>query len=431
MKIYTLILKNLTGTLMLVLLFGYSLVSAQSDSFMRDTISMEPNRTHDVFYSLNTGGKYQQARENWDIQFSTKVMDVAIRTNGAQGVKLYIYPFSDTTGWNTIDTNGLHLYTSLHNSDKQWETGAFNVTSTGSELDYGWGVYNIFTHKIVGDSLFIITFASGPAKKLWIIEKNAPQNKYTFKFANLDGSDETLVTFSANDYDSKDFVGYSFANKQFIDREPDSDKWDLLFTKYMTFYNNEMWYPVTGVLSNYDVEIASYQLCDTSSVIFSPSMLDSANISVIGNNWFKLVGGMPPTYEIFDSLVYFVSDQESSIWKLIFEYYNSSEGKIGFRKMVVEDHSAITEIQGTTFGKLAISPNPVQSVAHCIFNADQKGEASLSIIDLAGKIVYQRSVFYENGLNTSTLELSSLPQGVYIVVLRSGNYVLQNKLIKN
>jgi len=401
-------------------------VVGQENVYQHDTISMEPGRTHDVFYSLKTGNAYQQIRSDWDIQFSTQVYDVTVRTNGAQGVVLYTYPNSDISGWSSIDTTGLSTWPALNDSDK--EMGAFNQNSFG-DFDYGWGVYNMVTHIITGDSLYVIGLPSGSFLKLWIVQKNPVTNVYTFKFANLDGSDENEVVLNCNDYPTKNFVGYNFTTKQFVDREPASAEWDLLFTKYMTFYQNVMWYPVTGLLQNYNVEVASYTLIDTTFTDFTIDALDSTTISTIGNNWVALLGGMPPAYEIVDSLVYFVSDQESSIWKLVFEYYKSSEGKIGFRKMLVEDHSAISELPGFSGGKVALSPNPATSSTQLLFTADKQGMAEISIITLTGQIVYNRNISYVSGLNTSTFDVSNLPGGVYLVTLRADNVLLQNKLI--
>ncbi len=407
-------------------------VFGQIGVYKRDTISMEAGRVNDVFYSLKTGSKIQQMRSDWDVQFSTHKYDVTIRTNGSQGVALYAYPNSGLAGWNSIDTTGLFMWPVLYNSDKDWEMGAFNANGTGSELDYGWGVYNMISHNIVGDSLFVIQIPVSSSEftflKLWIVDKNPTINKYTFKFANLDGTNENEVVLSCNDYETKNFVGYDFKTKAFVDREPASADWDLQFTKYMTFYENIMWYPVTGLLQNYNVEAASYPLVDTTFMDFTIEALDSTNISTIGNYWNNFNG---TSYTINDSLVYFVSDQESSIWKLVFEYYTpSSIGKIGFRKMLLEDHANITEAGGVSNGKVAISPNPATSSTQLLFTANKPGMAQVSVINLTGQTVYTQNISYVSGLNTSNLDVSNLPQGIYIVSVRAGNALLQNKLIK-
>jgi hypothetical protein len=128
--------------------------------------------------------------------------------------------------------------------------------------------------------------------------------------------------------------------------------------------------------------------------------------------------------------VYFVSDQESSIWKLVFEYYVSGEGKIGFRKMLLEDHAGISEAPGVSTGNIAISPNPATSSTQLLFTADMRGEAEVRLINLTGQTVYRKNISYVSGLNTEIINVDDLPSGVYVVSLKAGNTLLQNKLIK-
>jgi len=163
---------------------------------------------------------------------------------------------------------------------------------------------------------------------------------------------------------------------------------------------------------------------------FSISALDSFNISTIGNHWYSLQGGMPPTYKIEDSLVYFVSDQESSIWKLVFDYYESNLGEIGFKKLLIEDHTSISEIQNVNSGNLAIHPNPVSdNFINLMFDADEAGEATLSIFNLTGSKMTGEKIAYQSGLNSQRVDISNLPAGAYIVMMQSGNVTLKNKLI--
>jgi len=149
---------------------------------IHDTISMNPGRTHDVYYSLKDGQAAQEIRDNWDIGFSTRKMDVTIRTNGANGIKLYTYPNSDISGWETMDTTGLSSWPEMYNDDTDWENGAFNRKAS-SHPDYGWGIYSDVTHNITGDSLYFIELPDGKVKRLWIVQKNAILNQYTFKYA--------------------------------------------------------------------------------------------------------------------------------------------------------------------------------------------------------------------------------------------------------
>jgi hypothetical protein len=139
---------------------------------------------------------------------------------------------------------------------------------------------------------------------------------------------------------------------------------------------------------------------------------------------------MPPTYVLVDSLVYFVSDQESSIWKVVFEYYESNLGEIGFKKMLLEDHASISELDGVTTGNIAIQPNPVKDVAQLLFNADENGTASISVFSMTGAKVFEQGINYSRGLNNHQVNVSGLPEGVYVVMLKAGDTILKNKMVK-
>lgn len=413
-----------------ILFYLIGAVIAQDNQAVRDTISMEPGRTHDVYYSLKSGEAASVVRSNWDIGFSTRVMDVAIRTNGANGVRLFTYPKADISAWNDLDTTGLSTWPEMYNDDTNWENGAFNINAAGGDLDYGWGVYNTITHHIAGDSLFVLQTPDGEFKKVWIVEKNPILNNYTFKYADLDGENEIEKVVELNQWSGKNFIGYSFETNDFVDREPMSDGWDLVFTKYITFYGGVAWYPITGILQNFNVQVASYPEVDTSFVDYTIQELDSFNISTIGNNWYELQGGMPPTYVVSDSLVYFLSDKESSIWKVVFEYYESNLGEIGFKKQLLQDNTSISEVASQQSGRLAISPNPVSgNTVQVLFDAEDNGNAQLTVFNLTGSKVYESSLSYQRGLNNHSLNVSAMPAGAYVVIVNNGDVRLQNKLI--
>lgn len=422
-------IKRVTSLLMaLVLTAGVAF--SQDQPAIHDAISMEPGRTHDVYYSLKTGTSAQVERDVWDIAFSTRTMDVTIITNGATGVQLFTYPNSGTSGWNSIDTTGMYLWPLMYNDDTDWENGAFNRNGTGSELDYGWGVYNTVTHIITGDSLFVMQLPDNNIMKVWIMKKNPVTNEYTFKYANLDGTGEKEVSLALNNYNTKNFIGFNLTSNEIVDFQPATDSWDLLFAKYMTFYGGEMWYPVTGVMQNYNVQVAAYALTDTARINYNVQDFDSSNITTIGNNWFAMQGGMPPTYVMVDSLVYFVSDRESSIWKVVFEDYQSSLGVIGFRKQMIESHAGIASPQIAATGNLAVQPNPATSSSvEIMFDADDNGQAQLQIFSITGSQWSSQTISYGNGLNRHQIDISRLPAGTYVVTLTAGVTTLRNKLI--
>jgi hypothetical protein len=175
------------------------------------------------------------------------------------------------------------------NSTTDWETGAFCQNQLGHP-DYGWGRYNSASHDVVGDSLYLIKLRDGSLRKLWIMRKYSSLNTYEFRYANLDGSGDTTVVLDCNPYSDKNFVGFSLTTNQVVDFEPvSSTDWDILFTKYMYTYPDGVLYPVTGVLSNYDIKVNKFEHVAPDFRAFDPAAMDSSR-SAIGWDWKYLDG---------------------------------------------------------------------------------------------------------------------------------------------
>ncbi|MEZ5083046.1 MAG: hypothetical protein R2750_06320 [Bacteroidales bacterium] len=236
----------------LVTLFFTSLISSKAIGQMQqDSVEMGPGYANDIYYSMQDGFISSVDRKNWDLGFYTSAWSAGIIINDGNGAELYLYPNADTSGWMSVDTTGLSTWTVLYNSVDDCEMGAFNINEKGHP-DYGWGVYNTINHDVVGDSLYIIKLMNGSDamyKKLWIERKISIQNTYIFKYADLDGSNEHQETLVATPYTSKNFIYYSLQTNEVLDREPNSDSWDILFTKYNTILEEGSPYIVTGVVT--------------------------------------------------------------------------------------------------------------------------------------------------------------------------------------
>ncbi|MEZ4906167.1 MAG: hypothetical protein R2771_00590 [Saprospiraceae bacterium] len=186
----------------------------------------------EVYYSLANGDVKTVARNTWDIAFTTTKFDVTVLINDGFDTRLYEYPGADIGDWEDItDTTGLSSWDQLHNSEETWFWGAFNANSSG-DFDYGWGEYNITTHNVEGNNIYIIILPDGTIKKIAIVQKNSIQNEWYFIYSDLDGGNFVEVSFDADDYTSYNFIHYSIVNQQFVEQEAASSDWDLLFTKY-------------------------------------------------------------------------------------------------------------------------------------------------------------------------------------------------------
>ncbi len=189
---------------------------------------------------------------------------------------------ADTTGWDNIDTTGLSSWKELYNSLEEWEDGAFNRNAKGHP-DYGWGIYNMATHNLIGDSIYIVKFADESVKKLWIQSKNSGASTYYFKYADLDGANEVSEVVNCSDHADKNFLYYSMQTQEIIDRDPVSDTWDILFTKYMGVSNGQP-YILTGVVNNVSVKGNMFAPVDTGLFRLGCLRMDSMKITV-GADW--------------------------------------------------------------------------------------------------------------------------------------------------
>ena len=138
------------------------LILTLSISAQNTQISLSPGYSNQSFFSMQNGEILNTMNNDWDIAFHTDMFSSTIRINDGLGVELYTYPLGDTSAWNLINSSTTNILTSpMYNSDTSWNYGAFGVNQAGGMMDYGWGTYNIITHHIVGDSLFIIKTVDG------------------------------------------------------------------------------------------------------------------------------------------------------------------------------------------------------------------------------------------------------------------------------
>ncbi|MCB2219933.1 MAG: T9SS type A sorting domain-containing protein [Bacteroidetes bacterium] len=401
----------------LMLTLTTNLTNAQTEA---DSITMGASYANDVYYSFADGEILSVDRSNWDIGFYTLTWSAGVIVNDGKGIELRVYPFADTNGWNAIDTTGLSAYPILYNSVESWEEGAFNVGSTGHP-DYGWGKYNTITHSVVGDSIYIIKLADGTLKKFWIIQKISTENIYQFRYANLDGSNEMNVTLDCNDYTDKNFVYYSIESDEVLDREPNSDTWDVLFTKYMGVLDGGVRYPVTGVLNNVDVPANRFDMVAPDFVDWTAAPMDSTK-APIGHDW-KYFDMNQFTYVVEDSLVFFVRNFNKDVYKLVFSSFDYTVGKAVFDKSMVHASSVSEVSQNHQF---VVFPNPATDFVNIKpVNGFEGGE--VLITDFSGRTVYKGSMGTEN----TRIALDRMKSGMYMITIYSGSETAVQKLLIN
>ena len=403
-----------TLTIITIILFY---ISPQAQTVQ---ISMGNNYANQVFYSMQNGEIKNISNDNWDLAFTTDQYASTIRTNDGKGVELYTYHLGDTSDWQNINVSIMNnLSSGMYNSEISWYDGAFENNSLGHP-DYGWGVYNMINHNVTGDSLYIIKTINGNWKKIWIQELTTA-GEYIFKFANLDGSNEITQSILKTNYTDKNFIYFSIDQNTIIDREPISSEWDITFTKYISPVQ-AMPYPVTGVLTNNNTEVAKATGVTDPLTYFDYSNHNFNNeINSIGYDWKSYQG----SFVVDANRCYFIKDKNENIWRLVFNSFDGmSTGNIEFNTELIFNTSSVN-INKTN--SLNVFPNPTTQNTNLIFDFEE--ECLINIYDISGVKVYSKQ------LNSIGLELINLPTGnfdaglYFLVVYKENRVLAKEKLI--
>ncbi len=98
---------------------------------------------------------------------------------------------------------------------------------------------------------------------------------------------------------------------------------------------------------------------------------------------------------------------------------------------VVEAIESQTEVfeSSITIGK--IYPNPARDVLNVSFDLGQDADATITIMDIMGRTVFQSSNNYLSGKQTETINVSNLAEGHYILTVSSGAKRSVEKFVKS
>lgn len=395
-----------------------------------DTVSVSAGYINHKYYSLKNDEQGTQLKDNWDIAFEITGFSSAILANTQKAnFAVYRAPYS-IANYATVDTAGIGSWPMLYNSDTTWTVGAFNRgANLSNPSDLGWGVYDMNTHFVNGDSCFVVKLSASVYKKLKIV--SLISGTYTFEYANLNGSSSQVQTIAKTAYPGKNFVYFDMTANAAVDREPVSANWDFVFGRYTAFVPAA--YPVVGVMANKGVGVAQLNDLPSPSTFNSwPSTPLSSNITIIGHDW-KTVDINTSQWKIVGDTIYVVRDKTGNMWKMRFTGFGgSANGNFIFSKEMMSA-TAIADENGNALTEVAVYPNPSSgNRTTLLFSSDNEvRNLSVSVIDLTGKVISAESVNVESGLNRHQLNTSELSSGVYFISLKAGSYITTQKLIKN
>jgi len=430
------------------LLLGAALATGiqANAQWVADSVITGPGYTNDGYYSLKNGNVSAAANTNWHLGFQITPQgpngNASIFANHVMGkVSVYSLHMKASTSFTTLaagDTVGKTSSSmALLNSDTTWNRGAFNQLNNPSDpFDFGWGEYNITTHDLNGDSLFLVKIDTA-TYKLWVQSyHSAPSDsiRWGFRIAKFDGSNDTTVVVPRHaggyDFTSRLFAYYNATTKTILDREPGRYDWDLLFTRYMDTASQGpifLTQPVAGVFSNFGVSVAEAHNIDPDTANYQ-NYARGKKLNEIGYDWKHY--DQPNNQWLIDNTTYFIKTTNTG------EYYvlqftafgGATTGKYVFRKKYLAPTS-VKNIN-TAVNAYSISPNPAQNTANVMIDAAERADnAKMIITDITGKTVQQYSFAIQKGVNGYSLNTASLPAGVYMVLITNGSWKLTDKLL--
>ncbi len=394
---------------------GLVILGTSLNAQVTDSVALGAGYANESYYNMADGEVANVINNNWDLAFDMSNFGATIRANRLDEV--YVYP-GEIADWETLDTAGITDWTRYYNSDVNWTYGALNAAANPDEdTDLGWGVYNTTTHYTEGSRLFIVKLQSGEFKKLFIEELGA--GAYTFKFDKLDNSDLTTEVITKTDHGDQNFIHYSLEIKEVVSREPNSNQWDIVFSNYHSEIVPDLYYGVTGVLSNHTTEVQEINDLPVADATFEGDFDSEAN--VIGHDW-KSFNLDTYTYDIADSLTYFVYTQTEDVWKLVLTGFNgSTDGKIYFTKEMV----SAAGIEETNNIEISTYPNPAISSLNISTAEPLK---RINLYSTNGQLV-----FTDSNISNSLIQLdvTEFENGLYILeaVTSEGTSTIQKILI--
>ncbi|MCK9481512.1 MAG: T9SS type A sorting domain-containing protein [Bacteroidia bacterium] len=421
------------------LVFGLS-INAQN--WIEDSVTLENKSVKQIYYSFKTQNQHVADAVGWDLAFSVQntiipnqtLQATTIRVNNGKSVKVYLAPDSiDVSNFSALDTTGYKsTWTELLDSDSTWDIGAFN---TGLDLTippsmggpkYGWGNYDEDSHDVKSLGRVYLIVRGNVFRKLYFGDL-VGDNTYHFTYADLDNNNQHTDSIKKSAYPDRYFVYYDLTNKTVKDLEPSKADWDVVFTNYWTLVHSPMGpsqmmsYP--GTLSKKGVKVARIE----------NELLDSAwgatrnfteQINTIGGDWKTHVfDSLGSRYVYKDSLSFVIDNGGDSLYLLHFTRYGGSANT----RMVFEFQKTakpVGPIDGVAIvskSNLLVYPNPVSSELFL----DVEGIAQIQILDLQGKTIINKELNH-----TNKIDVSNLPNGLYIIKVIMNNDVYTSKILK-
>ncbi len=266
--------------------------------------------TNQVYYDCSSNSVVKtNTKYDWDLSFECSPNGFHVLVNTAKGIFISNkgeIPFSSAT--------------SISGATWLWDAPSGNLDSTA------FGNWKNTNNIYIIDRQYNSSGTHLGHKKMQLQSVN--EQSYTFKYANLDGSNE--ITYIINKDVSRNFIHFNFDNAgQTLFLEPEKNSWDLLFTNhYHKFSNLPLPFVLTQALTNKQNGVLIAE--DNNNNFVNITLQDTSNYQFtnvwdeIGYDW-KIRNSQDNSFTIDSNKSFIVKTTEGLFYKLRFiDFYNNS-----------------------------------------------------------------------------------------------------------
>jgi len=392
------------------------------------------------FIKLSDGSQKQINNDAWDLAFTSfGFQDAGIFINESSGSSMgQNLPLTEVYYALTDDFNAAINLVAIKdykylNSEVSWNFGAFNeVRDTLNPFDFGWGLYQPSTNRVLGNKVYVLKLRNGEYRKIKI--ESLTGTTYTFRYAKLDGSGEVTKTLNKlTDNRGQKLIFFSFTTNDTVDVLP-SGGFDLMYCRYISIARDPngtivQQYNVTGVLTGPGILTAEADGVnpETATYIDYTDKL-STQTDVIGYDWKTLTG---ISWVLDLDKVFFVKTADNHMWKLHFiDFEGSSTGTAVMQKTDLGIFSSSIDLVGIQTG---IFPNPVddQLILSLDITEASVNDINIDISNVNGQIMAKRVVKNHQGLKVFEINTADWNKGIYLVRITHGpKQIVAKKIVR-
>ena len=381
--------------------FGLALApTAQAQEVIYDSVVLGEGNANMSFYSLANGELTQVPLADWHIALDVRAMGSTARINGGLGLKLY--PYGSLAEWDNVDLTTWLPGEPYRNNQTDWSNAAFSQGGDGM-FDLGWGVYDVVTHIVTSDVMYLVQLPDESWKKVALLSLSS--GVYDLQFANLDGTDFFNVSVNKADYEGQLFAYCNLLDGTVEDLEP-TEPWDIAFFTFEDEVAPGMYYPVTGGLIHPNVTVQQSEGLEDAFLDGSYSFDSfSYETNAIGHDWKSFVPGAG--YEIAADRCYFVADSYGDVWRLVFTGFGgSATGEITFG--LLEAGTVANSVAEAPADAIRFYPNPLANGQPLTVATEHASR--IRILAVSGAQIIDEQV-----VGMVQLNLPELTSGLYIV----------------